>query len=211
MSRILIVAGEESGDKHAAKLAAEILAREPSCEIRAAGGERLAGAGATLLYNLVELAVLGSVEVLRNYARLRAIFHGLLSVVEEWRPDAVVLVDYPGFNIRLAKRIKARRLPARIVYYISPQGWAWGTRRKRIIARIVDRMLVILPFEKGFYADTAMPVEFVGHPALDDLIFSRGDAEFRAAAGFARDARLIALLPGSRWNEIGRASCRERV
>lgn len=204
MSRILIVAGEESGDKHAAKLAAEILARDPSCEIRAAGGERLAGAGATLLYNLVELAVLGSVEVLRNYARLRAIFHGLLSVVEEWRPDAVVLVDYPGFNIRLAKRIKARRLPARIVYYISPQVWAWGTRRKRIIARIVDRMLVILPFEKGFYADTAMPVEFVGHPALDDLIFSRGDAEFRAAAGFARDARLIALLPGSRWNEVRR-------
>ena len=93
MSKLLVVAGEESGDKHAAKLIAEILQRDPSCEIRAAGGERMAEAGADLRYNLVELAVLGSVEVLRNYAGLRRIFHGLLSLIEEWRPDAVVLVD----------------------------------------------------------------------------------------------------------------------
>lgn len=204
MPKLLIVAGEESGDKHAAKLIAEIRRRSPSCEIRAAGGERMAAAGAELRYNLVELAVLGSVEVLRSYARLRRIFYGVLAMIEEWRPDAVVLVDYPGFNIRLAKKIKARRLPTRVIYYISPQVWAWGTRRKRTIARNVDRMLVILPFEKGFYADTALPVEFVGHPMIEDLRFDRGGKESPSVAGLPEGARVVALLPGSRWNEVRR-------
>ncbi|MEI6634652.1 MAG: lipid-A-disaccharide synthase [Chlamydiota bacterium] len=200
--RLLIVAGEESGDKHSAKLIVELLRRDPSCEIRAAGGEKMAAAGAGLVFNLVDLAVLGSVEVLRNYFRLRKIFYGLLSYMEEWKPDAVVLVDYPGFNIRLAKKIRARRLPVRVIYYISPQVWAWGTRRKKTIARNVDRMLVILPFEKEFYGDTALPVEFVGHPMIEDLGFETGEREFSACAGLSAGARVVALLPGSRWNEV---------
>ena len=204
MSKLLVVAGEESGDKHAAKLIAEILQRDPSCEIRAAGGERMAEAGADLRYNLVELAVLGSVEVLRNYAGLRRIFHGLLSLIEEWRPDAVVLVDYPGFNIRLAKKIKARRLPPAVIYYISPQVWAWGTRRRKTIARNVDRMLVILPFEKEFYADTPLPVEFVGHPMLDDLRLEEAGRGSPPAGAPAPGPPVVALLPGSRWNEVRR-------
>lgn len=204
MSKLLVVAGEESGDKHAAKLIAEILRRDPSCEIRAAGGERMAAAGADLRYNLVELAVLGSVEVLRNYAGLRRIFHGLLSLIEEWRPDAVVLVDYPGFNIRLAKKIKARRLSPAVIYYISPQVWAWGTRRRKTIARNVDRMLVILPFEKEFYADTPLPVEFVGHPMLDDLRLEEAGRGSPPAGAPAPGPPVVALLPGSRWNEVRR-------
>lgn len=198
---ILVVAGEVSGDKHAAKLIAEIKKRQPRAEIYAAGGGAMQKAGAELLHNLVDMAVLGSVEVLKNYGRLRRIFYSLLSFIEERRPDAVVLVDYPGFNIRLAKRIKRRRLPARVIYYISPQVWAWGTRRKKTISRSVDRMIVILPFEKEFYSDTALPVEFVGHPMLDDLkreTSVKGDARGRT------ESRTVALLPGSRWNEVRR-------
>jgi lipid-A-disaccharide synthase len=194
-----VVAGEVSGDKHAAKLIAEIKKRRPRAEIYAAGGSAMQGAGAELLYNLVDMAVLGSVEVLRNYGRLRRIFHSLLAFIEERAPDAVVLVDYPGFNIRLAKQIKRRRLPARVIYYISPQVWAWGTRRKKTISRNVDRMIVILPFEKEFYADTALPVEFVGHPMLDDL-----KREIIAEETTRPESQTVALLPGSRWNEVRR-------
>ncbi len=161
-------------------------------------------AGAQLLYNLVDMAVLGSVEVLRNYGALRRIFYSLLAFIEERRPDAIVLVDYPGFNIRLAKKIKRRRLPVTVIYYISPQVWAWGMRRKRTICRNVDRMIVILPFEKEFYADTALQVEFVGHPMLDDLRVETGREELRRRMGMEPRARVVALLPGSRWNEIRR-------
>ena len=201
---ILVVAGEVSGDKHAAKLIAEIRKREPRAAICAAGGNAMENAGARLLYNLVDMAVLGSVEVLRNYGTLRRIFYSLLSFIEERTPDAVVLVDYPGFNIRLAKKIKQRRLPVRVIYYISPQVWAWGMRRKKTIRRNIDRMIVILPFEKKFYADTALPVEFVGHPMLDDLRVETGREELCRRMGVEPRARVVALLPGSRWNEIRR-------
>ncbi|MCX6338768.1 MAG: lipid-A-disaccharide synthase [Candidatus Aureabacteria bacterium] len=201
---IVVVAGEVSGDKHAAKLIAEIRKREPRAEICAAGGDAMENAGARLLYNLVDMAVLGSVEVLRNYGTLRRIFYSLLAFIEKRKPDAVVLVDYPGFNIRLAKKIKQRRLPVRVIYYISPQVWAWGTRRKKTIRRNVDRMIVILPFEKEFYADTELPVEFVGHPMLDDLKVETSREEFCRRTGVGPRARVVALLPGSRWNEVRR-------
>ncbi len=207
--RILVVAGEVSGDKHAAKLIAEIKKRQPRAEIYAAGGGAMQRAGAELLYNLVDMAVLGSIEVLKNYGALRRIFYSLLAFIEERAPDAVVFVDYPGFNIRLAKRIKRRRLPVRVIYYISPQVWAWGTRRKKTISRNVDRMIVILPFEKNFYSDTALPVEFVGHPMLDDLTREAAmDDGWRtgpATPGLRRtgaESQTVALLPGSRWNEV---------
>lgn len=202
--RILIVAGETSGDKHAAKLIAELKRRAPGMEIYAVGGDRMAAAGATLLHNLVHMAVLGSVEVLRNYRVLRGIFYSVLSFVRTARPDAVVLVDYPGFNIRLAKKIKRMGLPVKVFYYISPQVWAWGTRRKWTISRNVDRMIVILPFEKEFYSDTPLPVEFVGHPALDDLRLDTPRAEVRRRLGVGGGERLVVMLPGSRWNEVRR-------
>jgi lipid-A-disaccharide synthase len=197
--RILVVAGEVSGDKHAAKLIADIKKRQPNAEIYAAGGRAMQKAGAELLYNLVDMAVLGSVEVLKNYGALRRIFYSLLTFIEEGALDAVVLVDYPGFNIRLAKKIKRRRLSARVIYYISPQVWAWGTRRKKTISKSVDRMIVILPFEKEFYSDTALSVEFVGHPMLDDLA-----RETVAENTEHPELRTVALLPGSRWNEVRR-------
>ncbi|MDD5556607.1 MAG: lipid-A-disaccharide synthase [bacterium] len=202
--RLLVVAGEVSGDKHAAKLIREIRRMAPGIEIHAAGGERMRAAGATLLHDLASLAVLGSVEVLRHYRELRRIFHRLLSFIERERPAAVVLVDYPGFNIRLAKRIRRRRLPVRVIYYISPQVWAWGMRRKRTIGRTVDRMIAILPFEKEFYADTAMPVDFVGHPILEDIRTDADPGEVRARWGAGAGAPVVALLPGSRWNEVRR-------
>ncbi|MCX6355605.1 MAG: lipid-A-disaccharide synthase [Candidatus Aureabacteria bacterium] len=202
--RILIVAGEVSGDKHAAKLIAALKEREPRLEIYAAGGEKMKAAGATLLHNLVKMAVLGSVEVLRNYRALRKIFYAILAFVREQHLDAVILVDYPGFNIRLAKKIKKTGLGTKVIYYISPQVWAWGTRRKWTISKHVDRMIAILPFEKQFYSDTEMPVDFVGHPLLDDLKLEYTRAETRKRWGLGEQTRVVALLPGSRWNEVRR-------
>ena len=202
--RILIVAGEVSGDKHAAKLIVALKERAPRLEIYAAGGEKMEEAGATLLHNLVKMAVLGSVEVLRNYRSLRKIFYAILTFVQEQHPDAVILVDYPGFNIRLAKKIKKMGMGTKVIYYISPQVWAWGTRRKWTISKHVDRMIAILPFEKQFYSDTKMPVDFVGHPMLDDLKLDCSRAETRKRWGLGEQTHVIALLPGSRWNEVRR-------
>lgn len=201
---VLVIAGEASGDAHAAKLITELKKREPGLEVYAAGGKRMEEAGAGLLYNLVEMAVLGSVEVLRKYLSLRRVFYGLLSFIRERAPSAVVLVDYPGFNIRLAKKIRKQGFPTRVIYYISPQVWAWGTRRKKTIARIVDRMIVILPFEKEFYGDMPMPVEFVGHPMLDDLPADIPPDESDRRCGVEAQDQVVALLPGSRWNEVRR-------
>jgi lipid-A-disaccharide synthase len=202
--RVLIVAGEDSGDKHAAKLVRELRVLDPRIEIYAAGGEKMAAAGATILHNLVEMAVLGSVEVLKNYFRLRRVFYDLLAFVAEKECDAVILVDFPGFNIRFAKKIRKRALPVKIIYYISPQLWAWGARRKKTLNRIIDTMIVILPFENKFYADCGFPVEFVGHPMLDDLRVTASPEEFRTRLGLRQGVPLVAVLPGSRWNEVRR-------
>jgi lipid-A-disaccharide synthase len=198
------VAGEDSGDKHAAKLVRELRVLDPGIEIYAAGGEKMAAAGATVLHNLVEMAVLGSVEVLKNYFRLRRVFYDLLAFVAEKECDAVILVDFPGFNIRFAKKIRRSALPVKIIYYISPQLWAWGARRKKTLNRIIDTMIVILPFENEFYADCGFPVEFVGHPMLDDLRVTASPEEFRTRLGLRQGVPLVAVLPGSRWNEVRR-------
>jgi len=201
---ILIVAGEVSGDKHAAKLISELKRRDPRIKIYAAGGERMESAGAVLLHNLVGMAVLGSVEVLKNYMALRRIFYSLIAFVREKSPDAVVLVDYPGFNVRLAKRIHGLKPRPRVIYYISPQVWAWGKRRKWTISGNVDRMLAILPFEKEFYRDTGLRVDFVGHPMLDDFHLDRALKESGAGSAPRGGRETVALLPGSRWNEVRR-------
>ena len=198
---LLIVAGEHSGDEHAARMARGLLAQQPALRVCALGGPELAGAGVQLLHDLTASSVVGLVEVLRNFSYFRALFGATLAWIEEHRPRAVCLVDYPGFNLRLARVLHARGLSTkgggkiRALYYISPQIWAWKAGRRFEMARHLDAMAVIFPFEVKSYADTAVPVEFVGHP------FVAGD--YQAPVRYDA-AGPVLLLPGSRRQAVAR-------
>ncbi len=198
---VLIVAGEHSGDEHAARLVQELLARQPALRVCALGGPQLAAAGAQLLHDLTASSVVGFVEVLRNLRFFRRLFNATLDWIGQHRPRAVCCVDYPGFNLRLARALHARGLTAkgggsiRALYYISPQIWAWKAGRRFEMAQHLDAMAVIFPFEVKSYADTALPVEFVGHPFVADDYQSpvRHDP-----------AGPVLLLPGSRRQAVAR-------
>jgi lipid-A-disaccharide synthase len=194
MRSIMFIAGEASGDAHSAALIRALRSRSPDLCVFGAGGPQMKAAGMELLVDLTAHAIVGLVEVLKNLARLRQIFRQLVREAETRRPDAVVLVDYPGFNLRFAAAMKKRRI--KVIYYISPQVWAWHASRARQIERNVDLMLVIFPFEKDWYAKRApsLRVEFVGHP-FSDTILQNPKSE-------TRDPKLVLLLPGSRDREV---------
>ena len=200
--RIMIVTGEASGDKHAARLATALreLAPEFDLEFFGSGGDELRGAGMRTLVDIRELAIMGLFEVVRSLPRLWQIFQFLRNEARERRPDLVILVDWPEFNLRLAKRL--HRDGHRVIYYISPQLWAWRTYRIRVVRRFIDRMLVILPFEREFYKKRGVEVEYVGHPLLDSVTVTIGRGEFAARYGLDPARRIIAFLPGSRQSEI---------
>lgn len=198
---LLIVAGEHSGDEHAARLVREARARRPGLTVAALGGPQLAAAGAQLLHDLTASSVVGLVEVLKNYSFFKALLAETLRWIAAHRPRAVCLVDYPGLNLRLAAALRERGIAAkgggtvRVLYYISPQIWAWKAGRRFTMARDLDAMAVIFPFEPACYADTPLPVEFVGHPFV--------------APDYAPPVRYdprgpVLLLPGSRRQAVGR-------
>ena len=198
---LLMVAGEHSGDEHAARVVRELRAKNPGLKICALGGPELAAAGAQLLHDLTATSVVGFVEVLKHYSFFKALFDATLRWVEQHRPRAVCFVDYPGFNLRLAAKLRERGLTVkgggqvRAVYYISPQIWAWKPKRRFAMARDLDALAVIFPFETACYADTTLPVEFVGHPFLapDYVAPVRHDP-----------AGPVLLLPGSRVQAVSR-------
>jgi lipid-A-disaccharide synthase len=190
---IWIVAGEKSGDLYGARLARSLQEIDSTVVIRGMGGHEMSAAGVDLMVDSTDLAVMGLVEVLKHLKTFRAVFASLLARAKAERPDAVVLIDYPGFNLRFAKQLK--RLGIKVVYYISPQVWAWGKRRIPKIASWVDKMLAIYPFEPAVYAETDLDVEFVGHPLVEILADYRGRPE-------GRERDTVLLLPGSRQNEI---------
>ena len=198
--RFIIVAGEASGDMHAAHLVREIKARCPAAVFSGLGGPRMAEEGVELLTDLTRLAVVGFVEVLKHYREIRKIFHALLTHVRDTRPDAVILVDYPGFNLRLAPEIK--KLGIRVIYYISPQVWAWKENRVQAVRDYTDRMLVLFPFEKGFYARHNLDVALVGHPLVDTVRVQIDPQNYLRAHRIPEGNTVIGLLPGSRLNEI---------
>jgi lipid-A-disaccharide synthase len=202
---LLIIAGEHSGDQHAARMVRELLARDhgKNLSVCALGGPDLAGAGAQLLHDMTATSVIGLVEVLKNFSFFNALFNEVLRWVGVYKPRAVCFVDYPGMNLRLAKEMRKRGLsakgggPVRALFYISPQIWAWKAGRRFKMARDLDAMAVIFPFEPACYDDTALrgKVEFVGHP------FVAGDY----AAPVTHDASgPILLLPGSRKQAVTR-------
>ena len=199
---ILIVAGETSGDLHGANLARELWKLDSSLILYGVGGEKMARAGVKLYFDIVGLAGVGLTEVFKNLTRLHKIFKELLSIIEKSKLKAMILIDFPEFNLRLAKAVRKFNIP--IVYYISPQVWAWRRGRVKTISRYIKKMLVIFPFEEEFYRKLDIPVEFVGHPLLDVVNFRRNQEMVKEMLRVPREKVVVGLLPGSRESEIKR-------
>lgn len=195
--RYFILAGEASGDLHSAALATALRSLDPEAEISGWGGDEMAKAGVQILKHYRELAFMGFVEVLRHLPQIMRNFRHAKQQITAFRPDALILTDYPGFNLRMARWAHNRGIP--VHYYISPQLWAWKESRVKIIRRYVDQMYVILPFEKAFYAKHGIEAHFVGHP----LAWRIGNLLAQRKQTIRKDpTRRIALLPGSRRREI---------
>ena len=198
--RVMISCGEPSGDVYAGALATEIRRSAPDTTIVGFGGDRLAAAGATLIENFSGLSVTGLLEVVRLLPRTYATYRRLVADAEATRPDVFVAVDFPDFNFRLARALKARGIP--VVYYISPQLWAWRAGRMQTMKRLADRVLVIFPFEEQIYRDAGVPVEWVGHPLFDVAPPAEPRDAFLRRVGLDPERPVLALLPGSRRNEL---------
>jgi lipid-A-disaccharide synthase len=198
----MIVAGEASGDKHGAQLIAALRALRPHLdwEFFGAGGEEMRAAGVETLVDAHEVAIMGALEVATSLPKFLRAFRRLRAAARVRRPRAAVLIDWPEFNLRLARRLK--RDGRRVIYYISPQVWAWRSYRVNAIKRDVERMLVILPFERDYYERAGVQVDYVGHPLLDSLRVTASREEFCARYGLDPARPVIALLPGSRRTEL---------
>lgn len=192
--KIWIIAGESSGDLYGARISRELKKLQPDIEISGMGGLEMQKEGLDLLVDSTELGVVGIVEVIKQYPTFKRIFDNLVEEAGKQRPDAVVLIDYPGFNLRYAQKLYDLKIP--VIYYVSPQVWAWGKRRIPKIAKLVTKMMVIFPFETETYKSTNLDVEFVGHPLAEILS--------ETPAPEKRDEKTILLLPGSRFSEIKR-------
>lgn len=200
--RIMIVAGEASGDIYGADLVCEAHRLDPDLHFVGIGGQRMREAGVQTLVDSADMAVVGLVEVLKHFDVISAAFLKLKKLLREDPPALLILIDYPGFNLRLAK--VARRAGVKVLYYISPQIWAWRQGRVKKIARLVDHMAVILPFEAAFYEHAGLPVTFVGHPLLDMVQVSMNREQSAASFGLDPSRKIVGLFPGSRTNEIER-------
>ena len=196
----MIVAGEASGDLHGANLARAMLAADPHLRLCGMGGRELEKTGMEMLYDAASLAVVGVTEVLSHLGDILRARRVLIERMRTQRPDLLVLIDYPDFNLLLAAKAKKMGIP--IMYYISPQIWAWRRGRVHTIRRLVDRMVCILPFEKDFYARYDCPVDYVGHPLVDTVHPGMDRHEFAARYRIDPGKKLIGLLPGSRRKEI---------
>lgn len=197
MKRIYVVAGEMSGDAHAAGLLRELRAINPEIEIRGAGGPEMKEVSGGLTKDWVEdAAVMGVIEVLKRYDWFKERFAEMMIEVEKFAPDVLLLVDYPGFNLRFANAIKKEHPNTRLIYYISPQVWAWNKRRIPKMAALLDEMLCLFPFEKPIFEKAGLKTTHVGHPLVDELAGKKIDV--------TREKNLVGLFPGSREREIAK-------
>ena len=190
-----IIAGEASGDLHGSNLIKKLKKSDPKADIRCWGGDKMQEAGATLVMHYRNLAFMGFAEVIKNLPAILKNFSFCKKDIAAFKPDAVILIDYPGFNLRMAKWTKQNHF--KTIFYISPQIWAWKENRIKAIKKYVDKMLVILPFEKQFYKKWNYPVTYVGHP-LEDVVENFIDLH----PEIQKESHTIALLPGSRKQEI---------
>ena len=204
--RLYLIAGEASGDLHGSNLLKALHAQQTGLDCRAWGGDLMQNAGATLVKHYRELAFMGFVEVAKNLRTILSNITFCKRDILDFKPDALVLIDYPGFNLRIARWAKEQGI--KVVYYISPQLWAWHASRAHAIRRDVDKLLVILPFEQDFFRKYGIEAEFVGHPLLDE-IGKLGYLDIESSAtnipiSQYPDLQRIALLPGSRKQEVSR-------
>jgi lipid-A-disaccharide synthase len=198
--KLMIIAGEASGDLQAANLLKSLKSINPSIEAFGMGGKKMSSEGAEIIYDVTELAVVGFFEVLKYLGTFKKIFEKLAGLLETRKPDAVILVDYPGFNLRFAKTAKEKNIP--VIYYISPQIWAWGENRIHEIKKCVDKMIVIFGFEENIYKEAGVKVSFVGHPFLDIVKPVWKKDETIKISHLKHDSIKIALMPGSRKKEV---------
>ena len=194
--------GEASGDLYAGALVTELRRRVPSADIFGFGGDRMKAAGARLIGDFSGLTVTGLTEAVRVLPRSYAMLRRLVRAATELRPDVFVAIDFPDFNFRLISAMHALGIP--VVYYVSPQLWAWRPGRMETMKKFVDKVLVIFPFEAPLYEAANVPVEFVGHPLVDLALAGQPRSAFLRDRGLVPDAPTVALLPGSRPNELQR-------
>jgi lipid-A-disaccharide synthase len=192
--KLYVVAGEASGDARGAELMRALRERLPEVEFVGSGGREMHELGGEKIIDWADEAVVGLWDVLKKYGYFRRQFHRMLAEIETIQPDALITIDYPGFNMRLAKAAKARTPKLRTIHYVSPQVWAWHRGRIPKMAKFLDLMLCLFPFELPLYGDAGLRAVCVGHPLLDSLAAKRQDQ--------ARDSSLVALLPGSRGKEV---------
>lgn len=197
---IVVITGEASGDAHAGRLITELKLLRPDISVRGIGGDNMRNAGAEIMVDFSELAVMGLIEVLKRYRHIKSIFNQLVAELKANKPDLLVLVDYPGFNLKLAKQAKKLGIP--VMYYISPKVWAWRAGRVKTIKRYVDKMVVLFPFEEPIYENAGVPVICAGHPLVDAVKNTLSSKQAKIKVGLKLNRRVIGLFPGSRRSEI---------
>lgn len=203
MSDIFIFAGEASGDTHGASLVQEIKKISPNRVINGVPGPKMRNLGVKSILRMEDFQVMGFTDVLLNFAGLYKKFYLVRDWILKNNPKVVVLIDYPGFNLRLAKALRKSGWKGKIIHYICPSVWAWGKKRIETLANNVDELLTIYPFEKGLFAHTSLPVHYIGNPVVEAIKKAELDPNWRKKVGFPEDSgTLIAIFPGSRRSEI---------
>ncbi|MFQ6674127.1 MAG: lipid-A-disaccharide synthase [Fidelibacterota bacterium] len=202
LDEIVVVAGETSGDLHGSSVVREIKRLRPGTTFWGIGGDLMEKAGVTLLEHVGKMAVMGFTEIIGRYHFLQTKFREVVQVARERPPARAILIDYPGFNLALAKKFRALNIP--VTYFIPPQLWAWREGRVKILKECVDQILCIFPFEEGWYSDRGVTATFVGHPLLDQGVPDVTREEFCRKHGLEADLPMVGLMPGSRQQEVNK-------
>ena len=198
----MLVTGEASGDLHASGLIRELKCLVPSIYVYGVGGDRLQQEGMELLYHIRQMSVLGFGDVIKQFAFFRRVFRHLVRKMDEYSPDLLILIDYPGLNLKLAKAAKQRGIP--VFYYIAPQVWAWGAGRIPKMVKIIDKLAVIIPFEEALFRQAGLDTQYVGHPLMAHRGTSLSREAFYQKFRLNKDRKIVGLLPGSRITEVKR-------
>jgi len=201
-AHVMILAGEASGDAHAAEFVEALKHEQPDLQLSGMGGKAMQKAGVDVFFDSSIIAVVGLVEVLRHWGDIKRAMGIVKQRLDQTRPDLLILVDYPEFNLKMAHH--ARGLGIKVLFYISPQVWAWRPKRIHKIGSLIDHMAVIFKFEKQYYEDAGIPVSFVGHPLVDKVKAGIDARKVRTDLGISADEKVVGLFPGSRHSEISR-------